>query len=137
MLRNRSCPNSTVIPELPYDDVTRAADWLCEAFGFTVRLRIGNHRCQINIGDGAMVVVEREQGRNDVARVMVRVENVDAHCKQAREHGAVILREPADYPYGEALGLEQLGVRENDPELVVQPVEQLAQILQTGRVGGF
>lgn len=101
MLRNRSCPNATVIPELPYDDVNKAADWLCAAFGFTVRLRIANHRCQINIGDGNMVVVEREPGRNDVGRVMVRVENVDKHCEQAKANGATVTREPADYPYGE------------------------------------
>jgi uncharacterized glyoxalase superfamily protein PhnB len=101
MLRNRSCPNTTVIPELPYEDVNKAADWLCAAFGFTVRLRIANHRCQINIGDGAMVAIERQPGRNDVSHVMVRVENLDEHCKRAREHGATITREPADYPYGE------------------------------------
>ncbi len=101
MLRNRSCPNATVIPELPYDDVNQAADWLCAAFGFTVRLRIGDHRCQINIGDGAMVAVERQPERNDVSRVLVRVENVDEHCKRAKAHGAKITREPADYPYGE------------------------------------
>ncbi len=39
-------------------DVRQAAAWLCEAFGFTVRIFIGNHRVQLNIGDGAMVVME-------------------------------------------------------------------------------
>src|SRR5512146_2278218 len=101
MLRNPSCPNSTVIPELPFDDVNKAADWLCAAFGFTVRLRIGDHRCQINIGDGAMVAVERQAGRNDVGRVMVRVENIDKHCERAKANGAIVTREPADHPYGE------------------------------------
>jgi len=60
MLANRSIPNCTVIPELAYADVGEAADWLCDAFGFTVRLRIGNHRAQLNVGDGAMVVTERD-----------------------------------------------------------------------------
>lgn len=101
MLRNRSCPNTTVIPELPYDDVNQAADWLCAAFGFTVRLRIGDHRCQINIGDGAMVAVEKQEGRNDLGRVLVRMENIDEHYKRAKANGAKIMREPADYPYGE------------------------------------
>jgi uncharacterized glyoxalase superfamily protein PhnB len=101
MLRNRSCPNSTVIPELPYGDVDQAADWLCAAFGFTIRLRIANHRCQINIGDGAMVAVEKQPGRDDHGRVMVRVENIDEHHKRAKAHGAKITREPADYLYGE------------------------------------
>jgi len=44
MLTNRSMPRATVIPELGYADVTEAAAWLCRAFGFSVRLRIGNHR---------------------------------------------------------------------------------------------
>ncbi len=100
MLRNRSCPDTIVIPELPYDDVNQAADWLYAAFGFTVRLRIGDHRCQINIGDGAMVAVERQAGGNGVGRVLVRVENVDEHYKRAKANGATIAREPADYPYG-------------------------------------
>jgi uncharacterized glyoxalase superfamily protein PhnB len=33
--------------------------------------------------------------------VMVRVEDVDSHCRRAREHGARITQEPCTYPYGE------------------------------------
>lgn len=40
---NRSVPAATVIPVLAYPDVVEATDWLCNAFGFTVRLRIGDH----------------------------------------------------------------------------------------------
>jgi len=54
MLSNRSIPRATVIPVLAYPDVTKAAAWLCDAFGFNVRLRIGNHRVQLNVGDGAV-----------------------------------------------------------------------------------
>ncbi len=54
MIQNRSIPPSSVIPELAYDDVDAAADWLSEAFGFRVRLRIGNHRVQMRFGDGAI-----------------------------------------------------------------------------------
>jgi len=32
---------------------------------------------------------------------MVRVEDADRHHARAREHGARILRPPADHPYGE------------------------------------
>ena len=32
---------------------------------------------------------------------MVRVEDAEAHCAQARAHGATIMHEPTDYPYGE------------------------------------
>jgi uncharacterized glyoxalase superfamily protein PhnB len=37
-------PACSVIPELAYADVGAAADWLCDTFGFTVRLRIANQR---------------------------------------------------------------------------------------------
>jgi uncharacterized glyoxalase superfamily protein PhnB len=110
MLTNRSIPRCTVIPELAYPDVTEAADWLCKAFGFTVRLRIANHRVQLNVGDGAMVVTERRDlvSQHDSASpvvlahaVMVRVEDAHAHHARAKEHGARILNQPTDYPYGE------------------------------------
>jgi uncharacterized glyoxalase superfamily protein PhnB len=109
MLTNRSIPRSTVIPELAYRDVTEAADWLCAAFGFTIRLRIGNHRAQINVGDGAVVVTElgmREGtgapgGVERAHAILVRVDDVHRHHEHARQQGVRILRPPADYPYGE------------------------------------
>jgi uncharacterized glyoxalase superfamily protein PhnB len=33
--------------------------------------------------------------------VMVRVQDANAHCERARAHGARILEEPNDFPYGE------------------------------------
>jgi len=104
MIPNRSVPQSTVIPQLAYPDVRRAAAWLCDAFGFRVRIFIGDHRVQLHIGDGAMVVTEQKTPgpqRNSGASVMVRVEDVDQHHERARRHGTVILRPPQDYPYGE------------------------------------
>lgn len=104
MLTNRSMPRSTVIPELPYPDVTEASAWLCDAFGFTVRLRIANHRIQLNVGDGAVVVIEAPDSASqaEISRgVMVRVEDVHAHHARAQEHGARVVRPPTDYPYGE------------------------------------
>lgn len=102
-------PRCTVIPELAYPDVSEAIDWLRDAFGFTVRLRIANHRAQLNVGDGAVVLTERHSreghlspGAIDVAHsVMVRVEDVDRHQQRASQHGARILRPAHDYPYGE------------------------------------
>ena len=115
MLINRSIPRCTVIPELAYVDVGAAADWLCATFGFTVRVRIGNHRVQLNVGDGAVVVIERpaREGPDDrtVAHgVLVRVEDVDRHHARAAERGARILSRPADHPYGERqYSVEDLG----------------------------
>src|SRR4051812_44942973 len=100
MLANRSCPSSTVIPELPYADVAAAVAWLCDAFQFSVRLLVGNHRAQLNVGDGAIVVTERRDAGWRSA-LMVRVEDVNAHHERAQAHGVGILRPPATYPFGE------------------------------------
>lgn len=106
MLANRSIPRATVIPVLAYPDVNQAAAWLCAAFGFTVRLRIGSHRVQLNVGDGAVIVREMRPNEANGApgmglSVMVRVEDADAHSKHAGDHGARITQDPVSYPYGE------------------------------------
>ena len=112
MLANRSMPPGTVIPEVPYSDVVAAARWLCNAFGFAERLRIGAHRIQLRVGDASIVVVERGVGAgpSPSCRVLVRVESADAHHAQATAAGAHVVSEPTDYPYGErqysALDLE-------------------------------
>ena len=36
---NRSIPAAVALPELAYPDVVAAADWLCRAFGFSMRRR--------------------------------------------------------------------------------------------------
>lgn len=102
MLSNRSMPRSTVIPELAYPDIGEAIDWLCKVFGFTLRIRMGDHRAQLNVGDGgAVVLIEQARDVSLRTAVMVRVEDVNAHYEQVRRSGAKILREPRDYPYGE------------------------------------
>ena len=50
MRNNRSVPPCPVIPVLYYPDPSAAAEWLEKAFGFTVRLRIANHRIQMRGG---------------------------------------------------------------------------------------
>jgi hypothetical protein len=64
MLSNRSIPRATVIPVLAYPDVNQAAAWPRDAFGFSVRLRIGSHRVQLNAGDGAVIVREMPRMRS-------------------------------------------------------------------------
>ena len=95
----------TVIPELAYPDIGAAIDWLTDAFGFSLRLRIADHRAQMNVGNGgAIVLITRPPGEMTgvvTHAVMVRVEDVDAHHERARSNGARVLRPPADYPYGE------------------------------------
>lgn len=101
MSTNRSMPSSVIIPELPYADVREAVDWLCRTFGFTERLRIGNHRAQLSFGEGSLVVTQRSAESNASLSVMVRVDDVDEHYEQARQSGAQIISPPTDYPYGE------------------------------------
>jgi uncharacterized glyoxalase superfamily protein PhnB len=106
MHSNRSIPRATVIPVLAYSDVNQAAAWLCDAFGFSVRLRIGNHRVQLNVGDGAVILREMRPNEVNVAlgvghSVTIRVEDADAHYNWAKEHGARITQEPVTHPFGE------------------------------------
>ena len=108
MRPNRSIPSATVIPVLIYPDVREAVSWLGEAFGFVERVRIGeDHRSQLSIGDGAVIIGDvRKERRPPRAgevthSVMVRVDDVDAHCERARAHGARVVMEPTDFEYGE------------------------------------
>lgn len=99
MLENRSIPSATVIPVLQYPEVVAAAEWLCKAFGFRERLRIGAHRVQLQVGGGALVVAEGNGGGQGHS-VMVRVEDADAHAARAVAEGARVSA-PTTYPYGE------------------------------------
>jgi uncharacterized glyoxalase superfamily protein PhnB len=117
MMENRSIPAATVIPVLVYEDVAEAVEWLCDTFGFKERLRIGDHRSQLCIGSGAVVVTERRVAqvhdssdsvilrpprRGEVSHVvMVRIDDVDGHYAYARERGARIIAPPTDHAYGE------------------------------------
>ena len=81
---------------------------MCAAFGFVERLRIGeNHRSQLTIGDGAVIIGDvrddRRPPRTDEVThsVTVRLDDVRTRCERARSHGARILMEPTDMPYGE------------------------------------
>ena len=98
MISNRSVPESSVIPELPYPDVREAVDWLSRAFGFRERLQIGDHRAQLVFENGAVIAI---RGDAPGSTLLVRVADADAHHARAVGAGAKILSEPEDYPYGE------------------------------------
>ena len=105
MRNNRSVPPCPVIPVLIYPDPGTAADWLMKAFGFTVRLRIANHRIQMKAGihgeAGCFTIAEGNVAPNGSQSVQVRIEDTHGHCERAREAGATILTEPKDHMYGE------------------------------------
>jgi len=108
---------------LYYRDAAQAIDWLCKAFGFTVRLRVERddgsiEHSELEYGEGLIMVGQEERagappryGRRRVSpltagantqSLLVYVDDVDAHCAQARAAGAVIADEPTVHDYGEA-----------------------------------
>jgi uncharacterized glyoxalase superfamily protein PhnB len=101
MRRNRSVPPCPVIPVLLYPDPGAAAEWLSRAFGFTVRLRIANHRIQMRAGDGCITIAEGDTRPNHSILVQIRIEDALGHCERSRQAGAKILTPPTDHMYGE------------------------------------
>ena len=101
MRYNRSVPPCPVIPVLRYPDPGVAAVWLEKTFGFTVRLRIANHRIQMRAGEGCFTIAEGNVTPNGSGTVQVRVEDVLAHCERARRAGAKIVTELVEHNYGE------------------------------------
>lgn len=112
MARNRSAPTATVVPVLIYEDVGKAIDWLCPAFGFTERLRsVGRDgrigHAQLSIAEGAIMLgrqgAEFRVPRSDEVNqyVHIHVEDVDRHFEHAKEIGARIVEPPTDKPFGE------------------------------------
>lgn len=111
MIANQSAPAATVVPILVYADVARAVEWLCGAFGFVERLRVGHGaavaHAQLIVADGAIMLGRqgaeyRPPRRGEVSQyVHVTVEDVDAHYERAGRFGAVIVSPPSVKPFGE------------------------------------
>jgi uncharacterized glyoxalase superfamily protein PhnB len=106
---------------LYYSDAAAAIDWLCQAFGFEVRLKVEGADGRIEHSElvfgGALVMVgedrddKREKfpymrcpanvGGANTQNLMVYVDDVEAHCARAKAAGATIVREPETTDYGE------------------------------------
>ena len=84
MRSSRSVPPCVVIPVLIYPDPGAATDWLSKAFGFTIRLRIANHRVQMKAGDGCFTIAEVKVIPNNSHIVQVRIEDAKGHCERDR-----------------------------------------------------
>ena len=103
---------------LSYDEAAKAIDWLCEAFGFAVRLKVQGDdgsikHSELTYGEALIMVAQagnnpnhpgwpeglspRKAGGNTQS-LMLFVDDVDAHCAHA--HGAIIVMEPALHDYG-------------------------------------
>ncbi len=103
-----------------YKDAAKAIDWLCNAFGFEVRLKVEGEGGRIEhselvFGD-ALVMVGEEAGQQDKERagrsplsvdgantqsIMTYVDDAEAHCARARAAGGKITYEPKVSDYGE------------------------------------
>ncbi len=100
---NRSAPPCVVIPVVAYPDVATGAAWLEAAFGFRVRLRIGDHRVQMWFGSACLIVGEAGKDKQWATRssTLLRVPDVDASYAQALTHGAREVHAPHTHVYGE------------------------------------
>ena len=107
---------------LYYQDASKMIDWLCSAFGFSLRLKVegengGVEHSELTYGEGVVMVGQESSGpaaRWGVDRrsplslagantqgMMVYVDDVDAHCAHAQAAGARIVEAPAVHDYGE------------------------------------
>jgi uncharacterized glyoxalase superfamily protein PhnB len=102
-----------------YEDAARAIDWLCQAFGFEVRLKIEGdggsiEHSELTYGDGLIMIGQagapgkpewrkspRALGGANTQSIMIYVDDADAHCAHARGAGATIVTEPKVSDYGE------------------------------------
>lgn len=102
-----------------YQEPAQAIAWLCLAFGFEVRLKVEGEggtieHSELTFGDGLIMVgglhkrekfaYRRSPSELDGANtqsMMVYVDDVEAHCQQARAAGAKIVTEPETHDYGE------------------------------------
>ena len=104
-----------------YQDAAAAIDWLCSAFGFEVRLKVEGdngriEHSELTYGGGLIMVAQEslQSGRTwknamrspkslngeSTQSIMIFVDDADAHCANARRHGARIVEEPATHDYG-------------------------------------
>ena len=57
MQRNRTMPDDVLVPVLAYPSMSEAVVWLTNAFGFTLRWQIEDHRAQLGIGENAAIAI--------------------------------------------------------------------------------
>lgn len=105
-----------------YQDAAAAIEWLCDAFGFVVRLKVEGEggrieHCELEYGDGLVMISQERSdperswkaalrspqslGGANTQSLMFFVDDADAHCAHARARGARIVEELALHDYGE------------------------------------
>lgn len=129
---------------LYYNDAETAIDWLCNAFGFMVRITIPAQdgsiaHSELEFGEGLIMVGQAGKdarsdqggdgesawrrwqaspadcGQRNTQSLCLYVDDLDAHYARARAAGAIIFREPATTDYGEKYWTDR-GYGAKDPE---------------------
>jgi uncharacterized glyoxalase superfamily protein PhnB len=104
-----------------YPDAAQAIDWLCNAFGFEVRLKVEGEGGRIEHSElvlaGGLVMIDSRGapphqppaavGGGNTQNMFVYVGDIDAHCARARAAGARIVSEPALSDYGDDYWADQ------------------------------
>jgi uncharacterized glyoxalase superfamily protein PhnB len=107
---------------LYYREASRMIDWLCEAFGFELRLKVEGDggvivHSELSYGEGVVMVSGSRSGDDarrfgtdclspqaagcNTQNLMVYVDDVDTHCALARSKGARVVAEPELHDYGD------------------------------------
>ena len=106
-----------------YQDAAKAIDWLCDAFGYELRLKVEGDdgrilHSELTYGEGVIMVAQentaapnhpwqtsmvcpKSAGGKSTQSIMMYVDDVEAHCAHARSRGARIAEEPKTSDYGE------------------------------------
>jgi uncharacterized glyoxalase superfamily protein PhnB len=101
-----------------YPDANQAIDWLCNAFGFELRLKVPGEDGRVKHSEltylGGVVMVADDGGATlpgrrapasvagaNTQNMFVYVDDIEAHCARARASGATIAVEPEVSDYGE------------------------------------
>jgi uncharacterized glyoxalase superfamily protein PhnB len=105
-----------------YKDAAAAIDWLCAAFGFEIQLKVEGENgriehSELKYGDGLLMVAQETPDSERPWKAALRsppsldgsttqslmffVDDANAHCAQARSHGARIVEEPTVHDYGD------------------------------------
>ena len=110
MLRNRSVPTDSVLPHIVYSDLTRAIEWLSQAFGYVENYRYGSPLAgsQGQMANACiMLTASRGNHRSPIETgqstqsLTIFIEDVESHFVRAKQAGAKILEDPHETVYGE------------------------------------
>ena len=109
-----------ITPAVFYRDAAAMIDWLCEAFGFSIRLKVVGEdgrieHSELEYGDGLIMVgqerdaatrfgakfISPQTAGGNTQNLMLYVDGLDAHFERARRAGARIVDEPSLHDYGD------------------------------------